>query len=215
MTILITGFDAFGGETTNPAWNAVQALPDAIDGVRIEKLRIPTVFADGPRRVIEAMEAAAPDYVLSIGQAGGRSAMTVEFVGINWQDGRIPDNAGIQPDGTLLEETGETAYFTTLPVRSMIAAMRQAGVPAFVSYTAGTFVCNAVLYRVLHRISTRDLKIKAGFIHVPYLPSQAVDKPPGTPVLDQDTIRRGIEAAIRGMLQPTGEAEVLSLGRTE
>ena len=215
MTILITAFDPFGGEKINPAWEAVQGLPDEIGGAKLVKLQIPTVFGNASEVIVRRIKEVRPDFILSIGQAGGRSAMTVEFVGINWQDGRIPDNSGFQPVGELLEKEGETAYFSTLPVTAMVLAMREAGVPAFISYSAGTFVCNAVLYRVLHHIHSNQLEAKAGFIHVPYSTGQGVTKPVGTPTMDLETIKAGIEAALRAMIEPTTKRSNPPMGQTE
>lgn len=215
MTILITAFDPFDGETMNPAWEAVKKLPDEILGAKIVKVEIPTVFDRAASVIIDRIRAEGPDYILSIGQAGGRSAMTVEFVGINWQDGRIPDNEGFQPLGQVLEEDGAAAYFSTLPVKAMVCEMRKAQVPSFISYTAGTYVCNAVLYRTLHYIQKNKLDCRAGFIHVPYTPAQAVDKPLGTPTMDAATIAAGIEAAVRALLQMPAENPAGSMGQTE
>ena len=204
MKILITGFDPFGGETANPAWEAVKGLPDELAGATLKKIEIPTAFHRAARLIIDTMAAFRPDAVLMVGQAGGRSALTPEFVGINWQNGRIPDNDGFQPTGAFLEPDGETAYFATIPLSDMVASIRTAGIPAFVSYSAGTYVCNAVLYRVLHHISRNDLPCLAGFIHVPHTPDQAVDKSESTPSMAAETIRRGLEAALLGIIQPLG-----------
>lgn len=215
MTILITAFDPFGGEAINPAWEAVNQLDHEIAGAKIIKLQIPTAFMRASQVVAEAMAKVQPDYVLSIGQAGGRSAMTVEFVGINWQDGRIPDNDGFQPTGKPLEEAGDAAYFATLPTAAMVTQMRAAGVPTFMSYSAGTYVCNAVLYRLLYHIQKNNLNCKAGFIHVPYSPDQAVNKPQGTPTMDLATIQTGIQAAVYGILNPVLNKSPDSMGQTE
>lgn len=215
MTILITAFDPFGGEAINPAWEAVQGLADEIGGAKLIKLQIPTVFESASEVIFNKMKDIEPDVVLCVGQAGGRSALTVEFIGINWQDGRIPDNAGFQPVGEPLEVTGETAYFATLPVNAMVLEMRRANVPAFLSYSAGTYVCNAVLYRVLHHIATNGLNCRAGFIHVPFSTGQGLDKPPGTPTMALETIRAGLEAAVRGILKPSFENFAGSMGQTD
>lgn len=215
MTILITAFDPFGGETINPAWEAVNRLADEIAGAKIVKLQIPTAFGRASQAIVERIQEVRPDHILSIGQAGGRSAMTVEFVGINWQDGRIPDNDGFWPLGEPLEKDGDAAYFATLPVNAMVTQMRGAGVPAFISYSAGTYVCNAVLYRILHYIQSNHLNCKAGFIHVPYSPKQAISKAQGTPTMDLATVQAGIEAAIYGILNSELDKSSGSMGQIE
>ena len=146
--ILVTGFDPFGGEPVNPAFEAVKLLPDEIAGATVVKLEIPTVFTRSATVVEEAMVREQPDYVLCIGQAGGRSALTVEKVAINLAEARIPDNDGEQPFDMPLREDGGTAYFATLPVKAMVKNINDHGIPAFMSYTAGTYVCNSIMYTV-------------------------------------------------------------------
>ena len=138
MKILITGFDPFGGESVNPAFEAVKLLPDTIAGAQIIKQEVPTEFGRAGEVLEAAMNASKPDVVICIGQAGGRSAITPEKVGINIMDGRIPDNAGYQPVDVTIREDGETAYFTSLPVKAMVQKMKDAGIPAALSYTAGS-----------------------------------------------------------------------------
>ena len=137
MKILITGFDPFGGETVNPAYEAVKLLPDTIAGAEIIKLEVPTRFHRAGAVLEDAMQRHKPDAVICVGQAGGRAAITPEKVAINLMDGRIPDNTGYQPVDVPIREDGETAYFTSLPVKAMVQRMRDAGIPAAVSYTAG------------------------------------------------------------------------------
>lgn len=214
MKILVTGFDPFGGESVNPALEAVLALPDQIAGATITKLEIPTVFKKGAKTVFDAIEKENPDVVLSIGQAGGRSAMSVEFVGINWADGRIPDNEGNRPLGEKIFEDGESAYFSTLPVKAMVQSMRERGIPAFLSYTAGTYVCNDVMYSVLYYLSKNHPSTKGGFIHVPFLANQVVDKANGTPFMTKEAIVEGLVAAIEAIATADDDIEV-SMGETE
>ena len=159
MTILITAFDPFGGEAINPAWEAVNQLDHEIAGAKIIKLQIPTAFMRASQVVAEAMAKVQPDYVLSIGQAGGRSAMTVEFVGINWQDGRIPDNDGFQPTGKPLEEAGDAAYFATLPTAAMVTQMRAAGVNRCQRLRQATAFRHALAAGVQH------IALKAAALH--------------------------------------------------
>src|SRR5699024_21227 len=139
MKILVTGFDPFGGEKINPAIEAVKLLPNTIKGAEIEKLEIPTVFHKSADVVREKMNEFKPDVVLNIGQAGGRMGLTPERVAINQDDARIPDNEGNQPIDVAIQEDGQPAYFTKLPIKAMVEAMKNAGIPASVSNTAGTF----------------------------------------------------------------------------
>lgn len=188
MKLLITGFDPFGGETVNPAWEAVRRLPDTLENIDLYKLMIPTVFGEAARRVLKAAEQIDPDVILCIGQAGGRAAVTPERVGINVRDARIPDNAGAQPEEKPVVSGGPDAYFATVPIKAMVRAMQEAGFPAAVSNTAGTFVCNDVLYSLLHNFA--GTKTRVGFIHVPYLPEQ------GTPSLELEKTVQALTAAI-------------------
>ena len=149
MKILVTGFEPFGGAVINPAYEAVKLLPDVIAGAEVIKIEIPTVFGRDEEVVRAAVEKHHPDAVLCVGQAGGRSGITVEKVAINLMEARIPDNEGKQPLDTPIREDGENAYFASLPVKSMVQYMKEAKIPARVSYTAGTFVCNDIMYRVL------------------------------------------------------------------
>lgn len=154
-TVLVTGFDPFGGEKVNPAYEAVRMLPDRIAGARVITLEIPTAFTRGPAAVERAIERERPDIVISVGQAGGRSAITVEKVAVNLAEARIPDNDGEQPMGVALREDGDAAYFATIPVEAMVMNVRDHGLPAFVSYTAGTYVCNSVMYHMLYLLDRR------------------------------------------------------------
>ena len=198
--ILVTGFDPFGGEKVNPAFEAVKLLPDAIAGVDVVKLEVPTVFSKSAVVLEEAIKREQPDYVLCVGQAGGRSAMTVERVGINLVEARIPDNDGEQPFDQPVRADGETAYFSTMPVKAMVKAMNDGGVPAFVSYTAGTYVCNWLLYNALYLTKKLCPGTPAAFVHVPYATEQGVGKPNGTPTMSVADMARalelGIEAAV-------------------
>lgn len=196
MKILITGFDPFGGESVNPAFEAVKLLPDEIGGTHIVKLEVPTVFGKAGEVLEEGIRTHQPDAVLCVGQAGGRSGMSVEKIAINFQDARIQDNEGNQPVDLPIKEDGETAYFATVPVKAMVAAMRENGIPAFVSYTAGTFVCNELMYTLLYLTSKKYPHIRGGFIHVPYAMGQTVDKPNGTPAMALESIARGLECAV-------------------
>ena len=200
MKILIAGFDPFGGETVNPAYEAVKLLPDTIAGAEIIKLEVPTQFHRAGAVLENAMREHKPDVVICVGQAGGRAAITPEKVAINLMDGRIPDNAGYQPVDEPIRADGETAYFTSLPVKAMVQRMRDAGIPAAVSYTAGTYVCNYLLYILLYLIDTKCPGVRGGFIHVPYAMEQVVNKPLGTPSMDLRQIARGLETAVEAVV---------------
>ena len=192
--LLITGFDPFGGESVNPSWEAVKALPNAIGDYEIIKMEIPTIFGAAAEKVLAAAEELQPDVIISVGQAGGRRAVTPEVVAINLREAGIPDNAGNQPVNTPVVCDAPAAYFSTIPVRDMVSAIRTEEIPAVLSYSAGAFVCNDVLYHLLHRFN--GTATRAGFIHVPYLPQQAKDNLPSMP---QEQIVRALTLAISAL----------------
>lgn len=187
--LLITGFAPFGGEEINPSWEAVARLPEKINEYSLIKLRLPVTFGKAAELVIKAAEEIAADVILCIGQAGGRNAITPELVGINLRHATIPDDKDYQPKDEPIMVGGATAYFSTLPVRSMVEAMRAAGIPAQVSYSAGAYVCNDVLYTVLAHF--QDSEVKAGFIHVPYSDDQNKQ-----PSMNINLIVKGLTIAI-------------------
>ena len=168
--LLITGFDPFGGEHINPSWEAVKLLPDIIGPFQLKKIQIPTVFGSGAQAVLEAAQSFDPDFILCVGQAGGRSAVTPERIAVNIRDAKIPDNNGYLPSGERIIPQGPAAYFATVDVSAMVQAAQESGHPATVSNHAGAFVCNDVLYTLLHHYNQTDTKV--GFIHVPWLPQQ-------------------------------------------
>ena len=194
-TVLVTGFEPFNGEAVNPAWQVCEQLPGEVGGVRLETLRVPCEFRRAIEVVGAAIERLQPSLVICLGQAGGRSQLSVERVAINVDDARIPDNAGQRPIDEPVARDGPPAYFATVPVKAMVAAMRRARVPAEVSNSAGTFVCNHLMYGVLHVLASRGEKARAGFIHVPYAEEQVLDKP-GIAALSIETRVRGVTAAI-------------------
>ena len=198
MKVLITGFDPFGGESINPAWEAVKAMKDNIDGIEVIKLQIPTVFKKSAEKLFAGIEEHKPDAVICIGQAGGRYDMSVERVAINMDDGRIPDNEGYQPIDTPVYEDGENAYFATLPIKGIVEEIKSAKIPASVSNTAGTYVCNHIMYSLLYYISKNNLNIKGGFIHVPYITEQVVDKK-NMPYMEVTTITKALECAVQAL----------------
>lgn len=210
MKILVTGFDSFGDDKVNPANEAVKRLVDEIAGAQIIKLEVPTVFDECANVVHEAIVMEKPKYVLSIGQAGGRYALTPERVAINFDDGRLADNKGFQPTTTAIQEDGKNAYFTQLPVKAMVRAIREAKLPAQVSTTAGTFVCNHLMYQVQYMIDKEFHNLKAGFMHIPFLPEQVVARPE-TPCLSLTDDIRGITAAIAAIVKMDGKADIDSV----
>ncbi|MCI3027949.1 MAG: pyroglutamyl-peptidase I [Desemzia incerta] len=211
MKILVTGFDPFGGEKINPALEAVKGLADTIKGAEIKKLEIPTVFNKSAEVVQKAIEEFQPDYVLNIGQAGGRYEISPERVAINVDDARIADNEGNQPIDAPIKEDGDAAYFTQLPVKAMVTAIKNAGIPGAVSNTAGTFVCNHIMYQVQYMIHTNFPKIKGGFIHVPYIPEQVVNKP-GQPAMSLSDMTKGLTAAIEAVVEFDGKEDLKQVG---
>jgi len=204
--VLVTGFEPFDGEKSNPSWEVCTQLPREIDGMTVETCLVPCEF----RRAIEVVAAAIarhqPSLTVCLGQAGGRAHLSVERIAINVDDARIADNSGARPIDEPIAASGPPAYFATLPVKAMAAAMRSAGVPAQVSNTAGTFVCNHLMYGVLHYLAAGNSaqldaggalspKVRAGFIHVPYSEEQVLDKS-AIPAMSIATMARGVAAAI-------------------
>lgn len=203
MKVLITGFDPFGGEKVNPAFEAVKLLPDTIAGAEIIKLEIPTVFSQSGPAVEAGIKEHQPDVVINVGQAGGRSCVTIEKVAVNLAEARIPDNAGEQPMNEPLQAEGEPAYFATIPVKAIVQNVRGHGIPCHISYTAGTYVCNCVMYNVLHMAATKYPGIRAGFIHVPFAAEQVVEKPNGTPFMSLEMIAKSLEYAVEACVNNT------------
>lgn len=200
MKILITGFDPFGGEKVNPALEAVKLLPNEILGSEIIKLEIPTVFRKSYNVLREAIIKNNPDVVISVGQASGRFGITPERVAINIDDARIADNEGNQPIDERIFEDGKEAYFSNLPIKAMVAEIKENGLPASVSNTAGTFVCNHIMYSIMYIIEKEFTNIRGGFIHVPCIPAQVVDKV-GVPSMSIEDISKGLEYALRAVIK--------------
>lgn len=195
MKILVTGFDPFGGEPINPAFEIVKKLPKTVAGVEIVTQEIPTVFGKSIKTATDAIARENPDAVLLIGQAGGRFELCIEKVAINFDHARIKDNDGNQPFNAPIYPDAPTAYFTGLPVHAIVQAMQDVNCPARVSYSAGTFVCNHLMYGVLHYLAAHKPSCLAGFMHIPFLPEQVLNKK-NTPSLDLESDVRGITAAL-------------------
>lgn len=206
-TVLITGFEPFDGEAVNPSWEVVSRLDNAIiGGCRVVARQLPCVFGEALIELNAAIDSLSPTLVLSVGQAGGRTDISVERVAINVDDARIPDNRGNQPVDTPIVGNGPAAWLSSLPIKAIVSALRDAGIPASVSQTAGTFVCNHVMYGLLHKLSGMP-EAKGGFIHIPYLPQQAAAHP-GAPSMAAETVRQGLELAIATALQVENDIQV-------
>lgn len=194
MKLLLTAFDPFGGDKVNPALEAVRLVSEKVGNVEVVKLEVPTVFRKSIATVATAIAKEKPDAVLCIGQAGGRYDITPERVAINLDDARIKDNEGNQPIDLPIYEDGAPAYFSDLPINAMVQHIREAGLS--VSNTAGTFVCNHLMYGVLYTLATEYPGVHGGFMHVPFIPEQVVGRPAPAPSMNLQDITRGIEAAI-------------------
>lgn len=212
MKALVTGFDPFGGEIINPSFEAVRKMSHRIGQCDIIKQEIPTVFYRSLEVLEAAIERENPDIVICVGQAGGRFELSIERVGINLNEARIPDNEGQKPLGTTIKEDGENAYFSTLPNKAILKEMIENNIPAVLSYTAGTYVCNHVLYGLMYMIEKKYPNIRGGFIHVPYLPEQALLKKK-TPFMSLDMMTKGLELAVKATVEnkediifPAGES---------
>ena len=196
MKILITGFDAFGGEAVNPSWLSVSRVcQEAGDELTLIGACLPTEFSSSLTMLQQLVENHRPDLVIAVGQAGGRSSISLERVAINIDDARIPDNAGWQPIDEPIHPAGEAAYFSSLPIKAIVQALRTAGIPAEVSNTAGTYVCNHVFYGLMH-LCRHMPGMRAGFVHIPYLPEQAA-KQPGAPSMALDDMVRALTIILR------------------
>lgn len=199
-TVLVTAFEPFGGEQINPSWEIAQRLDGAIiDGAKIVSYCLPCTFSGSLMHLERAIQHYQPSIVIALGQAGGRSDITPERVAINWCDARIPDNIGDQPCDVPVILNAPAAYFTSLPIKAITAALQQNGVPSSISYTAGTFVCNQVFFGLQHLAKQYHIT-QSGFIHIPYLPEQAA-KIKGAPSMGYETLLSGLEIIIQTTLK--------------
>jgi pyroglutamyl-peptidase len=199
-TILITGFAAFGGEKINPSWEAVKQLDQLIiDEHQLIARQLPCSFAESSEHLNKLLEELQPQIVLNIGQAGGRLDISLERVAINLDDARIADNLGAQPIDQTIIKDAPNAYFTNLPLKALLQAARNNGVPASISYSAGTFVCNHVFYTLMHWINTLNPAIRGGFIHIPYLPEQAAALG-AQPSMTQETVISGLKTILKTII---------------
>jgi pyroglutamyl-peptidase len=210
-TVLLTGFEPFDGAAINPSWEAVRRLDGwSGDGFTVEARELPCVFGDAAEALRGFVDALRPDIVIAVGQAGGRPEISVERIAINVDDARIPDNAGRQPVDVPIVADGPAAWFTTLPIKAIVAAIRAQGIKAGVSQTAGTFVCNHVFYALMHHLRGRGQAVKAGFIHVPFLPEQAAAWPEPTPAMTLEDIVTALRVAVEVALRT--DADLVEAG---
>jgi pyroglutamyl-peptidase len=205
--ILLTGFEPFGGETLNPSWEAVRAL----DGVRFQDRSVvaaclPVEFEAASHRLRELIAATHPCLVLCVGQAGGRERLSIERVAINVVDARIPDNAGARPIDEPIVVEGPAAYFATLPIKAMLEALHAARIPAEISQTAGTYVCNAAFYALMHALRDQP-RVRGGFIHIPYAPEQATQHPQA-PSMPLETIQQALRIVLDVALSTGGDRRI-------
>lgn len=209
-TVLLTGFEPFDQDTINPSWEAVRLLDGTLlsDDVRIVARQLPCAFAQAPDHLRQHLAELQPDLVIAVGLAQGRNDLSIERVAINLNDARIPDNLGHQPIDTAVVPEGPAAYFCSLPIKAMVRALRAAGIPASVSHSAGTFVCNQVFYSLQHALA--GTTVRSGFIHVPWLPQQAAHAGSALPSMALDTLVEGLRIAVLTALHT--EHDVLETG---
>lgn len=198
MDILFTGFEPFGGEKINPSWKAVAMLPDEIAGARIHKLCLPVEYQGAARMAQAEFARISPNVVVMVGQAGGRSGISIERVALNLDDATVADNAGVMLCDSPVRQGAPSAYFSTLPIKMLVKAVNNAGISAGISNSAGTYVCNHLMYSMLDHISVRMLDVRAGFVHVPFVPEQCVDKP-GMPSMELNDIVTALRVIARNL----------------
>jgi len=195
-TFLITGFQSFDQEKINPSYEAIKLLPDQLDEIQIVKMELPTVFNLSSQILINKINEIHPDVIIMIGQAGGRKSISIERVAINIDDASIPDNQGNQPKDQPIVQDGKAAYFSTLPIKNINMHLLEKGISSSISNTAGTFVCNHLMYHILHYLETNKIKSLAGFIHVPYIHEQVIEKP-SVFSMNLDEITEAIKIVLR------------------
>lgn len=207
-TVLITGIEPFDGESLNPSWEAARRMDGLeIGGARVVARQLPCVIGKVVDVLRQAIDEVRPDLVICLGQAGGRSDVTVERVAINVVDARIPDNEGHQPIDEPVVQGGPAAYFSSLPIKAIVRDLRAGGVPASVSLTAGTYNCNTIFYGLAHFIATERPALRGGFVHVPYLPEMAT-RHPGAPSLALEVLLHGVKIMVATSLAVTQDVKL-------
>ena len=202
MKILLTGFEPFGEHSLNASQKLLESLPGSLmDGVQLKKQILPVDKELAPQRIAALLHLEKPEAIIAFGLASGRPCISLERVAINLMDFRIPDNAGRKIEDQPVVEGGPAAYFTTLPIRSIRAALEEAGIPAELSLSAGAFLCNAVFYRVMHEIAISQLSVKAGFIHLPDLPEGAAGCEKPRPSMSLDLILKAAKLIITCVIE--------------
>ncbi|MHA1639706.1 MAG: pyroglutamyl-peptidase I [Candidatus Heimdallarchaeota archaeon] len=195
--VILTGFEPFGGDKLNPALEIITDLSkEQLPGCELLTIKLPVVFGKAIEILEQAIAKAKPALILSIGQAGGRNTIAVEKIGININDARIADNEGNKPKDELIVKDGPAAYFTTIDCRRTVTAITRAGIPAILSYSASTYVCNNLIYGTLHYITTHQLPSKYGFLHVPYLPEQVAKKEKALPSMSLAMMKKAVKIAL-------------------
>ena len=200
MKILLTGFEPFGGESINPAFEILKSLPDSINRHKIVKFELPCSYKKSINAIEDILAAEKPDVVLSLGQAGGSFGLCVEKVGLNLRDAESPDNDGHVASDEIIFEDGEVAYYSNLPIRKIVEKIKENNIPASISYSAGPYVCNNVLYALLYLADKRFKGMKCGFIHVPYFPEQIMGKR-NTFYMTPEEMKRGLETALMAIIE--------------
>jgi len=196
VNVLVTGFEPFKKEKVNPSWEVCRKLSEAeIEGTTITVRKLPVIFDEARKKAVEYCDEVNPDVIFHLGEAGGRTHISLERIAINCDDAQIKDNKGQKRDGKIIEQHGGDGYFTTIPAKEIVKALKKAGIPAVVSNSAGTYLCNHVFYGMLHHVKRKNLPIKVGFIHLPYLPQQTVDKP-GKASMSLDVMVEAVKVAI-------------------
>lgn len=213
MKLLITAFEPFAGESVNPSMLILDALSDTIGEITLVKAVLPVTFAGSGPLLTQLIDQHQPDFVISLGQAGSRSHITVEKIAINFDHARIPDNDGEQRLNACIASDHHDGYFSTLPVNAMVNAMTAASIPATLSYSAGTFVCNHVMFTALAHIRQNNYRTRSGFIHIPFLPEQTLDKPQTASMSLADMIK-GITAAIEALYRLSDDPADCRTGTT-
>jgi len=209
MKILLTGFEPFGGEKINPAFEILKILPESIGNCKLTKCELPTSYKESTKAIESLLEAERPDVVLSLGQAGGSFGLVVEKIGVNLRDANAADNDGHRASHEVIYEDGDTAYYSTLPVKAIVKSIRSSNIPATLSYSAGAYVCNNVLYTLLYLSKKRYTNIRCGFIHVPYFPEQIIGKR-NTFYMTQEEMARGLTTAISAIAENDTDIDFIS-----